>query len=280
MATSVSEKDDDRRKQVMVGELPSDFLRVAPTTQQQQVAADEQAALLLQQQLTGSFFPPNAVGKFNLTIAQAKLAKNYGVTRMDPYCRVRIGHTIYETQTDHNGAKIPRWNKIMQSYLPSGVNTFYLEIFDERAFTPDERVAWANIHIPECVFKGETVDDWYPLNGRQGDEKEGMINLVMTMTPVCGQPMMYQAPVVMVPAQGYQPGYYPTTVINYTQPTVAYPPAGPPPVQQPLYTDQDIKQVQEMFPSVELEVVRSIMEANGGNKDATINILLQMANDN
>jgi len=33
-------------------------------------------------------------------------------------------------------------------------------------------------------MKGETVDDWYPLSGKLGEEKEGTINLVLSFT-VC-----------------------------------------------------------------------------------------------
>jgi len=48
----------------------------------------------------------------------------------------------------------------------------------------DDRVAWTHVSIPERVMKGETVDDWYPLSGKLGEEKEGTINLVFSFT-VC-----------------------------------------------------------------------------------------------
>lgn len=50
-------------------------------------------------------------------------------------------------------------------------------------------------------------------------------------------------------------------------------PARPPP--QPI-TDADVTMVKDMFPNIDDDVVRSVLEANQGDKDATINNLLAM----
>ncbi|XP_063238087.1 toll-interacting protein-like [Bacillus rossius redtenbacheri] len=288
MATvSSAEKNAERRKRVFVGDLPPDFLRIAAASQQQQEAADQQAALALQQQMAGvAAYAHSTAGRLSITVAQAKLAKNYGMTRMDPYARLRVGHCVYETHTDPNGGKNPRWNKVIQCLLPQGVTSIYIEIYDECSFTMDELIAWAHIPIPQAVLSGETHDDWYPLTGKIGEGQEGMINLVLSYsnTPMVLQnataaPYMYPsvAPVMMVPTPlyGMRPQYAPVTV-QY---------GGVPPQQQqqqqqpvqPVFAEQELKQIEEMFPNMDKEVVKSVYEANRGNKDATINSLLQMS---
>ncbi|VDP15212.1 unnamed protein product [Soboliphyme baturini] len=170
-----------RRDRVMTGRLSDDFLRITTSAGQSVADGAQQSSLNPAYRLATGFVPAKTVGRLSVTVTQANLTKNYGLMKMDPYCRIRVGNTVFETPTDANGGKSPVWNRTIYCYLPSGVDSIYLEIFDERSFTIDERIAWAHVRIPEAVFKGDTIDEWYSLSGSQGDGKEGMVNLVMTL---------------------------------------------------------------------------------------------------
>lgn len=245
-------------------------------------------ALTQQQRIMQTGFQPNIMGRLSVTVVQAKLVKNYGLSRMDPYVRLRVGHFIYETQTDPNGARNPRFDRTIHTQLPHGVKSLSLEIYDECQFTMDELIAWSEIRIPDTVLAGETVDEWYCLSGKQGEALEGQIHLVMSFST---QPAaLYQSyqtagmPTVMVPnvATGRQ------TFIHPQQAAVLPPPpqqqqqqVPPEAVQAPVIrelSDVDIQQISEMFPNVDVEVIKSVGEANRGNREATVNSLLLMTN--
>ncbi|KAK0159721.1 hypothetical protein PV327_010806 [Microctonus hyperodae] len=280
-----SDQLNEWRKRAFLGPLPQTFLTLSDqhaTPQQQQEAADQQAALALQQlqQTMQPSIGNSTLGRLSITIAQAKLVKNYGMTRMDPYVRLRVGHSIYETQTDSNGGKNPHWNKVIQCWLPPGVHQIYLEIYDECSFTMDELIAWGHIDIPpQVIQQGQTYEDWFMLSGKQGDNQEGMINLVISYTNKC-QPYMTgaPAPVVMVPSASNvlfgMPSYAPVNV--YTTPTSVPPQSLVSPSTLPDSQSQ-IELIAEMFPNVDHEVIKSVYDANNGQKNLTINSLLQMS---
>ena len=71
------------------------------------------------------------------------------------------------------------------SLLPAGVKSIGIEVYDECALTVDELIAYGQVTIPEAVFNMEAVEDWYPLSGKQGENKEGSIHLIMTLMVNC-----------------------------------------------------------------------------------------------
>ena len=48
---------------------------------------------------------------------------------------------------------------------------------------------------------------------------------------------------------------------------------------RPPVTDEDVRQVKELFPTVDNEVVKSVLEATGGNKDQAVTNLLSMTTE-
>ncbi|MFH4974582.1 hypothetical protein AB6A40_001291 [Gnathostoma spinigerum] len=266
-ATSVAERRKQVTLPVLLGELPEDFLRLAilpQNTPDTAVATGAPSigviplndpALIAQQNFIQaqrafySFVPPNTRGRISITIVEAKLAKNYGFVRMDPYCRLRVGNTVFETPTNINGGKAPRWDRVINAYLPHGVESIYLQIYDEKSFTMDECIAWAHIVLPSGIFNGETIDDWYQLSGSQGEGKEGVINLIISFTPV--QPVSIEQ----------------QHLNSQTIPA-------PPPI-----TDEDVESLHKMFEKLDKDIIRWILEEKRGNKDEAVSAILEMTKD-
>ena len=62
----------------------------------------------------------------------------------------------------------------------------------------------------------------------------------------------------------------PAGMAQQPSPAVSDEPVGP------AFTDEDVAAMKEMFPNIDEEVVRSVLEANRGDKDTSINNLLAM----
>ena len=53
------------------------------------------------------------------------------------------------------------------------------QIYDECTFSSDAMIAHATFVIPDGVVNGgNVVDEWWPLSGAEGHDKEGMVHLV------------------------------------------------------------------------------------------------------
>lgn len=285
-------------------QLPEDFLRVPPSYFPQ-----EQALL----PHTGPFIARETplVDMIDISVVEAQLVKNYGLLRMDLYCKIRVGHMVCETQTCLNGAKNPKWDGVYQFALKPGIDSFHIEIYDEKQFSLDDKIAWLYEPIPPEVFQGITVERWFTLSGRLGQNKEGSILLVIShkrvpmrssalgrsLGPHHGQ---QGAPLtVFVPAANQRgailsgpPPNMPAPITAHIQPTP--PPqsqiSGEPPVAANAndatvtsnvqagapVSDEDVNQLSEMFPSIDKAIIRAILQNNNNDKEASIGALLAL----
>lgn len=48
--------------------------------------------------------------------------------------------------------------------------------------TLDDRIAWAHYEFTDELMNGDTVEEWITLSGKQGDDKEGVINVILSFS--------------------------------------------------------------------------------------------------
>lgn len=110
---------------------------------------------------------------------QARLAKNYGIGRMDPYVRLSVGQDRQCSQVCVNGAKTPFWNSSVTINLPDIADfSLKVEVLSQGTFS-DRLVGWTEIPILEA-YQGRRIEAWHHLTGKQGKDKEGVINLAVS----------------------------------------------------------------------------------------------------
>lgn len=167
-------------------QLPDDFLRIpssyypTPSPSDFNLTAQQARAIVAREA------PLNDL--IAISVVEAQLVKNYGLLKMDLYCKIRVGHTAVETETCLNGGKNPKWRELYHFNLQPGITSFHLEIYDQKSFSLDEKIAWLYEPIPPEVFQGITVERWYPLTGRSGQDKEGSVLVVLSFKrlPIMG----------------------------------------------------------------------------------------------
>ncbi|RNA24367.1 toll-interacting [Brachionus plicatilis] len=255
--------------------LPDDFLRVI-TNQNVQTNQDYTLARQLQNELNRQMESPvlyeqNADlirGRLQIDFVEAKLNKNYGLTRMDPYVRFKLGNRVLETPTSYNGSKNPIWKKKFILNLPPDVDSLNIEIYDEKSFTEDEMIAFVKYPLQSKLFDGVFIDEWIPLSGRLGEQKEGYINIHLLFTPI---DQIRPKPIIMqnrmipntsdINNQFIQPG-----IIDLPQELIA---------TSKTY-NEDLSSLKEMFPSFDDDVIKSVYESSGHVKETAIDALIQM----
>lgn len=61
----------------------------------------------------------------------------------------------------------------------------FLILFLKKSFSDDEVIAFVKFPLPNSLFDGIFLDEWIPLSGKLGENKEGYINIQMLFTVYC-----------------------------------------------------------------------------------------------
>lgn len=263
MATSESHSEtgkptlEERRNKCLLCPLPTHFLRNLPYDQE-----------LLRHGLTHREERFLEVG-----IIQARLVKNYGLTSMNPYCRIRLGDSRYETQTAISSSKHPIWNEVCRLPIRGDSNLLSLVLMDEALLMSDSKIAWTTIPLPQSLYGGEPIDAWFQLSGKQGQDCEGSIHLTMKIRTIIRT--------------------IPQFVPDITSGTISAMSSQPPSLrlvqsvhgadqsQTPAKTisEEDVHAIKEVFPSIADDTIQTLLEAHDGNRDEVTSELLRMTNE-
>lgn len=221
---------------------------------------------------------PQGGGLLTVELVQARLAKNYGFMRMDPYVRLSVGIDHLDSAVCPNGGKEPRWNERIQIGVPTGYTTLTLEIFDQSTLGGDKLIATGTVSLERLLSGGPPYEDWFPLSGQQGEDKEGQINMHLSYAPCLPAAPYGFAPFAPAPFPGPFP-LAPYAPVPYAQPfpPAPYPAPAPLPPAPPRTSEADISGLCDMFPGLGREVVETVLIANRGDREATVTALLALA---
>ncbi len=72
--------------------------------------------------------------------------------------------------------------KFLKSQISIKINIKYNIMYFKKSFTNDEMVAFVKYPLPDSLFNGIFLDEWIPLSGKLGEQKEGHINVQIMYT--------------------------------------------------------------------------------------------------
>eukprot|EP00049_Salpingoeca_infusionum_P008177 m.132587 g.132587 ORF g.132587 m.132587 type:complete len:430 (+) comp13936_c0_seq1:173-1462(+) len=277
---TVQERERERDQRVIMGPVPEDFLRIV-----EYVPAPLQPQMQYPMQGMPGYPPlrrrPHPVAMLRLTIMKAKLAKNYGILRMDPFVIISIGRFHQGTTPCTKGGIEPRWNQQIEIPVFRGYSTFRIDVYDFRALG-DKLIASAD--LPLSMLEGEPAEHWLHLNGEQGEGKEGVLHVHGNCAATRAPPgyVVDGGPYLMTPPQGTMPQQAPPTQQGMAQPQQQQQPqqqlpvGQAPPMQPTPPNPEHARQLKEMFPTIEDDVIMAVLQSAHGNMDAATTNLLQL----
>ena len=273
---------DSYRNQVVLS-IDDDFLRF--TSVDSQVEQDSILAQSLMAEQTRRVLEvpsPDFKQLIQIKIDRADLVKNYGFTKMDPYCKITIGSTVLETPTCYGASTKPVWNKVLRCPFMPNVNRFTVEIMDENQFYADSRVAYCTVSLSgEMVNSAEPHTLTLPLSGQQGEGKEGVLYFQVQVHNVEALASRIIADAGFVdPERSISPHLDDNPIPEQVESAELVVPNENSITNEPYVpSKEEINQLLEMFPTVEEAVIKSILEANEGNLMESINSMLTISVD-
>ena len=256
-------------------EIDEGFLRF--TSEEAQMAQDALLAqsLMAEQRQIIKQPPRNTYKQVTIIkVDRAELVKNYGMVKMDPYCKITIEQSVFETPSCYSASTKPVWNRIIRCPTQSIIRSFLIEVMDENQFYADSRIAFCHVELTEEMMQSQEFHTLtLPLSGEQGEGKEGFLFVQVKVQDVekLQSEIMAQMelaasvthPPVSSESSNSTPASGPDTVDDESE--VQYVP-----------TLDEIKQLAEMFPTIEEQVIRSVLEATEGDMMNSINSMLSL----
>ena len=101
------------------------------------------------------------------------------------------------------------------------------------------------------MFKYVVVDEWFPLSGQEGHEKEGVLHLILSLQPLR----------------------------SGTQQPLEQRPHSAQPAQPKMPTDEELTDLCKMFPNLDQDIIVQVFTEKAGNQEEVVNVLLQMSSE-